>query len=272
MSFDLQLNAGAGGAKLRVLPDGVRNWPSSVMAWASVVDAEASVCHEVTPATPLPVGVVGTIDVNDVATVDHITTVGEITDPVTVVQADYAALQMTSYQGGTWDISEVHSIATPVAVSGIATPVAVSAITNPVTVSAITNPVPLAAGANLIGQVSAYPEASGIYYGGVFYPILFARFQSASAGNTQVVAAQGAGMRILVVRYSLSAKGEVDATFRSGASTELSGTKYLTTYAAAGGAFTPGGIFKTAANEALNINLSAAVNTSGELSYIVVPN
>lgn len=74
------------------------------------------------------------------------------------------------------------------------------------------------------------------------------------------------GKRIRVVSYVIVASGAVNAQFRSGANTNLTGAMRLVE---AGGvsAHFDGGLFQTAVGEALNLNLSAAVQVSGHLTY-----
>jgi hypothetical protein len=97
---------------------------------------------------------------------------------------------------------------------------------------------------------------------------------SAASGTTAVVAAQGAGKRIKVLRVMVMSKAAADVKFQS-ASTDITGTMGL----AAGGGWRDGisrnaddpddCLFQTAANEALNINQSAASTVGGYIAYVV---
>jgi hypothetical protein len=93
---------------------------------------------------------------------------------------------------------------------------------------------------------------------------------AAGIGDNTLVAAV-AGKKIRVHAYELSASAAVNAKFKSGASTDLTGLMY----AAAAGAFgdaqdRPGdtdGLFETAAGQALVLNLSAAIAVGGWVDY-----
>lgn len=100
---------------------------------------------------------------------------------------------------------------------------------------------------------------------------LSARIDTATGTtNVEVVAAQGAGKKIYVLGYQIQGKGDVEAVLRS-ASTDLS-TEW--DFNAREGVFGticvwPAFYFVTAANEALNIYLDAAVRVTGNVQYVV---
>jgi hypothetical protein len=52
--------------------------------------------------------------------------------------------------------------------------------------------------------------------------------------------------------------------------TDISGLSYLTQFKDSGGGYCPVGHFETIAGEALDINNSAAIAISGEITYIEV--
>ncbi|MGO9234505.1 MAG: hypothetical protein ACLP4V_10695, partial [Methylocella sp.] len=96
----------------------------------------------------------------------------------------------------------------------------------------------------------------------------YAPITASSSGATTVVAAVS-GKTIYVLRWSLSANGNVNVNWQSHTTTgTATGLHYLTQYASAGGAYCPAGIFATASGEALDINLSASVAVGGELTYV----
>jgi hypothetical protein len=98
----------------------------------------------------------------------------------------------------------------------------------------------------------------------------FAVITASSSGATEVVAAV-TSKKIRVLRFSLSANGNVNVKFQSdNTPTDLTGLFYLTQYGGAGAAFCPVGLFETVAGEALDINLSAAVAVGGVLTYVEV--
>jgi len=100
---------------------------------------------------------------------------------------------------------------------------------------------------------------------------LSARIDTATATtNVEVVAAQGAGKKIYVVGYQLQGKGDVEAVLRS-ASTDLSPEW---DFNAREGVVAPicnwpAFYLVTAANEALNIYLDAAIRVTGNVQYVV---
>ena len=79
-----------------------------------------------------------------------------------------------------------------------------------------------------------------------------------TAGDTEILPAQGAGIKIQVISVFAIASAPNNITFKS-AATAISPISYL--IASSGFVLPPnesGGWFTTAANEALNVNLSAA--------------
>jgi len=100
---------------------------------------------------------------------------------------------------------------------------------------------------------------------------LSARIDTATGTtNVSVVAAQGAGNKIYVVGYQLQGKGDVEAVLRS-ASTDLSPEWDFNARegVVAPICVWPAFYFVTAANEALNIYLDAAIRVTGNVQYVV---
>lgn len=97
----------------------------------------------------------------------------------------------------------------------------------------------------------------------------FAPISTAASGATQLVAAPGGSLQVKVVSYVIVAASAVSAKFQS-ATTDLTGAMPL---AANGGVVAAGQPsshwFECAANQALNINLSGAVQVSGHVGYFV---
>lgn len=88
---------------------------------------------------------------------------------------------------------------------------------------------------------------------------------SSSGDNT--VHALDASNHIRVIAYALIAAAPVNVTWKSGASTALSGAMPIDTK----GGLCPtseDGLFETAVNEALVLNLSSAVQVSGHYAYV----
>jgi hypothetical protein len=103
----------------------------------------------------------------------------------------------------------------------------------------------------------------------------YAAISASSSGDNTIVAALD-GQKIVLLNYTLIAAGNVGVTWKSGASTSLSGAMAM---AANGGAapsagpLTPAGVvglLETAPGEALVLGLSAAVAVGGHITYRVV--
>jgi len=115
-------------------------------------------------------------------------------------------------------------------------------------------------------------EASGlkISVGGPSSAVVFARINAVAAGNTTLVAAQGAGNRIRVLGYALTSSAAGAVTFQDSAAVIAAGPFDLPingSVSFAGSALGPA--FQLAANVALVINLSVIANVRGHLAYIL---
>jgi len=96
-------------------------------------------------------------------------------------------------------------------------------------------------------------------------PIHTAVSVAASGDNTVVAAVSG--KQILVTAYTLLAAGAVDIQWWSAAAgTALSGLMSLDQFGGMAPAFGDA-LFETAAGEALILNLSAAIQVSGHITY-----
>lgn len=97
----------------------------------------------------------------------------------------------------------------------------------------------------------------------------FAQINASTSGDNTIVAAV-TGKKIRVLQYVLIAAGAVNARWQSAAAgSYLSGALPLAAQAGASAAF-GGGLFETAAGELLNLELSAAIQVSGHLTYVEV--
>lgn len=97
-----------------------------------------------------------------------------------------------------------------------------------------------------------------------------AKVDCASSGNNLIVAAQGEGKCIYVHTMKVIFDGTVNAKFKS-ADTDLEGAQSFQAREGYVLAQTPPAwLIKTAANEALNLNLSAAIHAGGFVAYFVV--
>lgn len=119
-------------------------------------------------------------------------------------------------------------------------------------------------------KTAALPVYGGFSYKGLSYQIQRVLIAVSASGATALVAAAGAGLIITVIQYKLLAVGAVNVKFQS-ASSDITGLDYLSTDGGVVVPYSPVGWFDTAANAALNINLSGAVAVGGVLSYIVHP-
>jgi len=98
----------------------------------------------------------------------------------------------------------------------------------------------------------------------------FAKFTTSTATTNIEVVAAVTGKKIRVLAAAINADGDVDVHFRS-ASTAITGVRYIPSSGGGSGwSFCPLGRFQTVAGEALNVYLSAAIATSGEITYIEV--
>lgn len=142
----------------------------------------------------------------------------------------------------------------------------------PAAVSADGDSVAPWAGRNGTQIHAAYAETDSIYQGGNVRTVSFASIAASTSGNNTIVAAAGASNKIRVLGYSFVVAGAVNVKWQSGAGgTDLTG---LMTFDASGKgiaeAYCPLGLFETAANTLLNLNLSGAVLVGGRLTYAVV--
>lgn len=99
--------------------------------------------------------------------------------------------------------------------------------------------------------------------------ILRAAINASSSGDNTIVAAQS-GKQIRVTSYSLLCASAVNGTWKSGASTSLSGAM---PFGANGGIAQPEiltGCLETAVGDALVLNLSGAVQVSGYINYQII--
>lgn len=96
--------------------------------------------------------------------------------------------------------------------------------------------------------------------------IKFAVISASASGATAVVAAV-AGKHIRVLHYQIVVAGNVAVKFQSD-STDITG---LMSHSAEGEGSNPSffaGLFQTAEGEALNINLDAAIQVGGHVTYV----
>jgi hypothetical protein len=98
---------------------------------------------------------------------------------------------------------------------------------------------------------------------------VFAVIDAATSGDNTIVAALGASTKIRVLQVCLVAAGSLTARFESGASgTALTGQMSLIAGTPLVTPYCPLGLFETAANTLLNLELSAATSVDGWIVYI----
>lgn len=101
--------------------------------------------------------------------------------------------------------------------------------------------------------------------------VLFASVDVAASGDNTIVAAD-ATKKIKVLSYSLVCGGTVNVRWKSGAASNLSGAMpFVVNTGISSPVATPAGghLMETAVNNALVLNLSAAIQVSGHLSYFL---
>jgi hypothetical protein len=134
------------------------------------------------------------------------------------------------------------------------------------TLTGITNALP--AGTNLLGSIAESPQIATAYNGTTAATVKYASFSTSSSGATTIVSAVG-GQKVYVLRWSVSSNGGTNVNLQSHTTTSnCTGTRYLTQYASAGGAYCPLGIMATTTGEALDVNNSNAIAISGEITYV----
>jgi len=94
--------------------------------------------------------------------------------------------------------------------------------------------------------------------------VQYATINATTSGNTQVVGAVS-GKRIRVIAYAVIASATVNIRFRSG-STDITGAMRLVEGGGIAHAY-DGGLFETAVNQPLNINLSTNATVGGYVVY-----
>ena len=94
--------------------------------------------------------------------------------------------------------------------------------------------------------------------------VLYAPINATTSGDTQIVPAVS-GKRIRVIAYAVIASATVNIRFRSG-STDITGSMRVVEGGGIAHAY-DGGLFQTAVNQPLNINLSANATIGGYVVY-----
>jgi len=149
------------------------------------------------------------------------------------------------------------------------TPLPVSVSDTPLPVSVSNTPLPVSQSGTWNVGISNQPvsvtvtNTLTVRYGSV----LFAQINATSSGDTQVVPAVS-NRRIVVVAFAVIANSAVNIRFRSGA-TDITGSMRLVEGGGIAHAY-DAGLFQTAVNQPLNINLSANATVGGYVVYRTV--
>jgi hypothetical protein len=110
---------------------------------------------------------------------------------------------------------------------------------------------------------------AALYYGYLPTPPAYAAIAVSASGDTTLVAAVP-GLRIVLLAYNYMANGTVNAKWKSGAGTDITGLAYLVANTGKVAPFNPAGWCITAVGQALVLNLSASIAVGGELSYALI--
>ncbi len=117
-----------------------------------------------------------------------------------------------------------------------------------------------------MAQVSLVPSADSL---GPSLAVQRFVISASSSGDNTIVAAPGPGLRIVLLNFMLVASGAVAAKWRSN-STDLTGAMPVAGSGSGIAAQSPAiGLVECAANQALKLNLSDAVQVGGFGSYVV---
>ena len=149
------------------------------------------------------------------------------------------------------------------------TPLPVSVSDTPLPVSVSNTSVPVSQSGSWSVSVAGQPISATVTntltvrYGSV----LFAQINATSSGDTQVVPAVS-NRRIVVVAFAVIANATVNIRFRSGG-TDITGTMRLVEGGGIAHAY-DSGLFQTATNQPLNINLSTNATVGGYVVYRTV--
>lgn len=179
----------------------------------------------------------------------------------TMAVSNAGTFAVQAAQSGTWNVGTVTTVSAVTAISN-----ALPAGTNNIgDVDVLTQP----ARAATTDTITAKLATDAIQNGTTALTPKFAAISASTSGDNTVVAAV-TSKKIRVLNYTLMANGTVNAKWKTGTLTDLTGLLYLVANTGATPAFSPVGQFETAAGEALTLNLSAAIAVGGHLAYVEV--
>ena len=101
--------------------------------------------------------------------------------------------------------------------------------------------------------------------------VKFAKIDVATSGDNTLVAAAGGGIKIRVLQYVIVSAGTVTVRFESAAGgTALTGQMNLVANTGVSAPYCPEGLFETADNALLNLELSGNISVDGHLTYVEI--
>jgi hypothetical protein len=284
MADNVVLNSGAGGATMRTLQTStLEEWPASVVAYATTLSPGANVLQVVTASAGLPVAQQGTwtVTVSGTSTISgtvtaNIGTTGGLALDTSVSGILVAQGSTTSGEKGPL-IQGAVTTSAPSYTTAQSNPLSLDTAGNLRTlcsqtgtwnIGSITTLPAIPAGTNLIGSAAVGHQIAQVYQGTTAITPSYATFSTSASGATSVVAAV-TSKKIYVLRWRVSSNGNTNVNLQSHTTTsQATGLCYLTQYASSGGAYCPAGIMATASGEALDVNNSAAIAISGEVTYV----
>lgn len=136
----------------------------------------------------------------------------------------------------------------------------------------------IAAGTNLIGKTVAQLSTSAISNGTTDVTPKFAKIDRATNADGAAVVSLVSAKKIRVLTLTMVSAGTVSVKWQSstsnstgaGSNTDLTGLMSLVANTGMADVFSPVGLFETVAGEALKLNLNAAVQVSGYLTYLEI--
>jgi hypothetical protein len=136
----------------------------------------------------------------------------------------------------------------------------------------------IAAGTNLIGKVAAQHSTSAMSNGTTDVTPKFAKIDRATNADGAAVVNIVSAKKIRVLTLTMVSAGTVSVKWMSttnnssgsGVNTDLTGLMSLVANTGMADVFSPVGLFETASGEGLKLNLNAAVQVSGYLTYLEI--
>lgn len=150
--------------------------------------------------------------------------------------------------------------------------------TTPGTTNGVQVNAALPAGTNLIGKVAAQHSTSAMSNGTTDVTPKFAKIDRATNADGAAVVSLVSAKKIRVLTLTMVSAGTVSVKWQSstsnstgaGSNTDLTGLMSLVANTGMADVFSPVGLFETVAGEALKLNLNAAVQVSGYLTYLEI--